>query len=61
MDGKLKTEIINEQEFCVQQKRNSTICNGRDNVCVCFDHGGYILLSNYFTYTLPSMTMKIVN
>ncbi|XP_025418034.1 peroxidase-like [Sipha flava] len=39
VDGKLKTEMINGQRFCVQQKRNSTFCDGRDNVCVCFDHG----------------------
>jgi len=39
-DGKLKTHIIDGQEFCRLRKRNgSLICDGRDNVDVCFDAG----------------------
>lgn len=37
--GKLNSETINGQEFNAQQKRDTKICLGRDNVNVCFEHG----------------------
>ncbi|XP_060850506.1 peroxidase-like isoform X2 [Rhopalosiphum padi] len=38
--GKLKTEMIDGQEFGVQVSRNgSTFCTGRSNVTYCFDRG----------------------
>lgn len=39
-DGKLKTHIIEGQEFCHLRKRNGSLkCDGRDNVDICFDAG----------------------
>lgn len=38
--GRLKTEIIDGQEFGVQeQRKGSTACSGRPNVTYCFDRG----------------------
>lgn len=38
--GRLKTEMIDGQEFGVQVQRNgSTLCSGRPNVKYCFDRG----------------------
>ncbi|XP_060868199.1 peroxidase-like [Metopolophium dirhodum] len=35
--GRLLTEVINENEYCPLRKRNgSLLCDGRDNVTVCF-------------------------
>lgn len=39
-NGKLKTDIIEGREFCPLRERNgSMICDGRDNVDVCFEAG----------------------
>jgi len=38
--GRLKTEMIDGQEFGAQDQRNgSTFCGGRLNVTYCFDRG----------------------
>lgn len=38
--GKLKVDIINEQQFSVQKQRNNSLfCDGRNDVSVCFDGG----------------------
>lgn len=43
-DGKLNVDIINGHEFCPLLKRNqSLICDGRDNVRVCFDGGNIVI------------------
>jgi len=35
--GRLLTEVINENEYCPLRKRSgSLLCDGRDNVTVCF-------------------------
>jgi len=40
--GRLKTEMIDGQEFGVQeQRKGSTFCGGRTNVTYCFDRGRY--------------------
>ncbi|XP_022170860.1 peroxidase-like [Myzus persicae] len=37
--GKLKTDMIDGQEFCPQKQRNGSFCDGRTNVTYCFDGG----------------------
>jgi len=38
--GRLKTEMIDGQEYGAQDQRNgSTFCGGRFNVTYCFDRG----------------------
>lgn len=49
--GKLKTEIINGQEFGAQQQRNgSKFCGGRNNVNYCFNRGT-VKTKNEILYT----------
>jgi len=46
--GKLKTEMIDGQEFGVQVSRNgSTFCTGRSNVTYCFDRGTVTIKKYY--------------
>jgi len=41
--GRLITDTINENEYCPQRKRNgSLLCDGRNNVGVCFEAGNLI-------------------
>lgn len=41
--GRLLTDVINENEYCPLRKRNgSLLCDGRDNVDVCFETGNRI-------------------
>ncbi|XP_050419700.1 peroxidase-like [Adelges cooleyi] len=39
-DGRLRSELVqNGQEFCPQRRRMSSVCDGRQNVGVCYDAG----------------------
>jgi len=41
--GRLLTDVINENEYCPLRKRKgSLVCDGRDNVGVCFEAGNRI-------------------
>lgn len=42
--GRLKTDIINGQEFCPQKKRyfGSFLCDEREDVGVCFEAGNVL-------------------
>jgi len=51
--GRLKTDIINGNEFCPRKKRNgSLLCDERDNVGVCFDAGNVLQLIMLLYYNL---------
>jgi len=68
--GKLKTDIINGHEFCPQKERHgSLLCDGRDNVKICFESGNIfvlqlvVLLISGFQYYSdnPDIRIQIIN
>ncbi|XP_050540462.1 peroxidase-like [Daktulosphaira vitifoliae] len=47
-NGQLRSELLpNGQQFCPQRKRDSSFCNGRDNVNSCFEAGDFRVNQNF--------------